>query len=100
MYVRLFLPFLAILPVWAQPADIKDSADPFLFKRVSGFQITEFHEQKQGIFPSETGVEPVQGRKTEITYRNAGPPISGPAILQHYQRAALGLGGKVLKQTP
>jgi len=97
--MRLFLLFMSVVPVWAQPADVKDSADPFLFKRVAGFQIVEFHEQKQGTFPSEGAAEPVEGRKTEIIYRNAGPPISASGIFQHYQRAALGLGGKVLKQT-
>ena len=40
------------------------------------------------------------GRKTEILYRNGGQPISASSIFQHYQRAALGLGGKSLAQTP
>lgn len=102
--MRLFLLFpIYALSVWAQPADVKDSTDPFLFRRVPGFQITEFQEQPQGAFPFKTGaatVSPVEGRKAEITYRNGGQPISASSIFQHYQRAALGLGGKVLTQTP
>ncbi len=78
---------------------MKDSSDPFLFRRVPGFQIAEYQEQPQGAFPSQTE-PPVVGRKTEITYRNSGQPISPSSIFQHYQRAALGLGGKELTQTP
>lgn len=87
------------LSIPAQLADVKDSADPFLFRRVSGFQIAEFQEQSQGAFPFKTE-PPVVGRKTEILYRNGGQPISASSIFQHYQRAALGLGGKSLAQTP
>ncbi|MEP6535958.1 MAG: OmpA family protein [Bryobacteraceae bacterium] len=99
--MRFSLLFVSLLTVWAQPADVKDSSDPFLFKRIPGFQITEFREEKQGLFPAGApSAEPVQGHKTEITYRNTGQPISAPSIFQHYQRLALGLGGKVLSQTP
>src|SRR5450759_1778210 len=102
--MRLFLLFpIYALSVWAQPADVTGSADPFLFRRIPGFQITQFQEQPRGAFPFETGAStasPVEGRKIEITYRNGGQPISVSSIFQHYQRAALGLGGKVLKQTP
>ena len=90
---------ICALSVRAQPADVKDSSDPFLFRRVPGFQIAEYQEQPQGAFPFQTGPS-VVGRKTEITYRNSGQPISAASIFQHYQRAALGLGGKELAQTP
>lgn len=102
--MRLLLLFLLYtLSVWSQPADVPGSADPFLFRRISGFQIAEFKEQPQGAFPFQTAAatdSPVEGRKIEITYRNGGQPISASSIFQHYQRAALGLGGKVLKQSP
>ncbi len=101
--MRLFFLFSLTALLWAQSEDVKDSQDPFLFKRVPGFQITEFKEQPKGAFPPQTEAAangPVEGRKSEITYRNAGQPISAASILQHYERAALGLGGKVLAETP
>jgi outer membrane protein OmpA-like peptidoglycan-associated protein len=52
------------------------------------------------VFQAVGKTEPVQGRKVQITYRNSGAAISASTILQHYQRAALGLGGKMLNQTP
>src|SRR5882724_10641213 len=89
--------------LWCQTADVAGSADPFLFKRVSGFQIAGFQEEPRGSMTFKTGGPSdslIQGRKTVITYRNTGPLISASSILQHYQRAVLALGGKVLNQTP
>src|SRR5205823_1434884 len=89
--------------LWCQAPDVAGSSDPFLFKRVSGFQIAGFKEEPRGSMSFKTGGPSdlmIEGRKTVITYRNTGPAISAPSILQHYQRAVLALGGKVLNQTP
>src|SRR6185369_12592311 len=94
---------ILVCSLWCQATDVAGSADPFLFKRVPGFQISEFKEEARGTINFKTGGavdSPIEGRKTVITYRNSGPSISTATILQHYQRAVLALGGKVLYQTP
>ncbi len=96
------VPVLTIT-LFAQTADVTGSSDPFLFKRVPGFQIAEYKEEPHGSarFSNANATEiPVEGRKVSITYSNSGPAISASSILQHYERAALGLGGKKLNGAP
>jgi OOP family OmpA-OmpF porin len=95
-------PFL-VIPLLAQVADVSGSADPFLFKRVPGFRISEFRDQAATsvrLKTSAAGETPLEGHKIDIAYRNDGAPISAQSILQHYKRIALGLGGKSLVEGP
>jgi OOP family OmpA-OmpF porin len=94
-FVLLFC--VLVCSVSAQSADIAGSSDPFLFKRVPGFQIADYREIPQGSIRVAAG-SPVEGHTVEITYRNTGPAITPAAVLQHYQRAALVLGGKLVSQ--
>ncbi len=96
----LSVPLIA-LSLLAQTNDIAGSSDPFLFRRVPGFHIAAFRDTASATvtFRSAASAElPVEGHKIEITYRNDGPGISPSSILQHYQRAALGLGGRVVNE--
>jgi OOP family OmpA-OmpF porin len=92
-----------VISLLAQITDVAGSSDPFLFKRVPGFRISEFRDDSSAsvsLKTSASGETPLEGHKLSINYRNDGATISPQSVLQHYKRIALGLGGKLLTETP